>query len=64
MKVITREKYHMESTTKTIEAQSMKYHPFKILEECKVLKLSTGALEFPLTEMQEKAQALCHIDLL
>jgi hypothetical protein len=28
------------------------------------LKLSTGALEFPLTEMQEKAQALCHIDLL
>jgi hypothetical protein len=27
------------------------------------MKISAGAIEFPMTEMQEQAQALSHIDL-
>jgi len=41
----------------------MTSHPLEALGECKLMKLSIGALELPSTKMQEQAQALIHIDL-
>jgi methionine synthase II (cobalamin-independent) len=37
--------------------------PIRSINRARMIKISPGAIEFPSTEMQEKAQALSHIDL-
>jgi hypothetical protein len=59
----TREQVQKEQIMQMTEAQSMTSQLVAQSGERRVMKIVTGALEFPTTELKERVKTLSHIDL-